>query len=295
MSSKRFGRHVRDSFQSLLRNRWMAFASIGAVTVTLILVGVFLSLLVNVNKVATDFENNVEIKVLISNEVAESKAIEMQQSILKLRHVDTVRYVTKEEEMKEIVTDFGSDLSLFDQENPLQNVIYVKAEIPSETASVAQQIQTIQGVDRVLYGKGQIDQVFEFVRIARLIGSLFIVGLVCMALFLISNTIKVTITARRHEIEIMKLVGATNHYVRMPFMIEGALLGIFGAIIPMIVMTWGYTQLYEQLMISLRGQGFTLLEPNAFLWKLNTMLLIMSMFIGLLGSGLSAHKFVRVK
>lgn len=295
MIKKRFGRHVRDSLQSLVRNRWMAIASVGAVTVTLLLVGVFLSLLLNVNKVATDFENNVEIKVLLSDKLSESKAIEMQQSIRGIEGVQTVRYASREEEMKEIVTDFGSDLSLFDQDNPLQNVIYVRAVTPSDTSTVARKIQTLSGVDQALYGKEKIDQVFDVVRIARIVGVIFIVGLVLMAVFLISNTIKVTITARRHEIEIMKLVGATNQYVRTPFMIEGLLLGLIGAVIPVIAITWGYTQLYDMLLGSLQGQGFSLLAPTPFLWKLNSLLLVMSIVIGTVGSGLSVHKFVRAK
>lgn len=295
MIKKRFGRHVRDSLQSLVRNRWMAIASVGAVTVTLLLVGVFLSLLLNVNKVATDFENNVEIKVLLSDKLSESKAIEMQQSIRGIEGVQTVRYASREEEMKEIVTDFGSDLSLFDQDNPLQNVIYVRAVTPSDTSTVARKIQTLSGVDQALYGKEKIDQVFDVVRIARIVGVIFIVGLVLMAVFLISNTIKVTITARRHEIEIMKLVGATNQYVRTPFMIEGLLLGLIGAVIPVIAITWGYTQLYDMLLGSIQGQGFSLLAPTTFLWKLNSLLLVMSIVIGTVGSGLSVHKFVRAK
>lgn len=295
MIKKRFGRHVRDSLQSLVRNRWMAIASVGAVTVTLLLVGVFLSLLLNVNKVATDFENNVEIKVLLSDKLSESKAIEMQQSIRGIEGVQTVRYASREEEMKEIVTDFGSDLSLFDQDNPLQNVIYVRAVTPSDTSTVARKIQTLSGVDQALYGKEKIDQVFDVVRIARIVGVIFIVGLVLMAVFLISNTIKVTITARRYEIEIMKLVGATNQYVRTPFMIEGLLLGLIGAVIPVIAITWGYTQLYDVLLGSIQGQGFSLLAPTPFLWKLNSLLLVMSIVIGTVGSGLSVHKFVRAK
>jgi len=114
------------------------------------------------------------------------------------------------------------------------------------------------------------------------------------AMFLISNTIRLTIVARRTEIDIMKLVGATDSFVRIPFMLEGVWLGIFGAIIPMVLMTTFYSQLYSFWEGRLQNELFHLLDPSPFLLQLNFLLLFVAVFIGVWGSFMSVRKFLRV-
>ena len=288
-------RHLRDSFTSIWRNRWMSLASVGAVTVTLLLVGVFVALILNVNKIASDFEKDVEVKVLIDTTMKETKALALAQKVKKLPDVAEVRYSSKEEELQKVVADFGEDLSLVDQENPLHNVLYVKATEPQKTADVARQIDALKGTSEVLYGKGKIDKFFQMVDTTRTIGLVFIVALGLMAVFLISNTIKLTIAARQHEIEIMKLVGATNNYVRVPFMLEGMWLGLFGAVLPIIAVAAGYMSLYERLSPIVQNEVFSFLEPTNFLLRLSVILLAMGVVIGIFGSAMSIRKYLAVK
>lgn len=288
-------RHLRDSFTSIWRNRWMSLASVGAVTVTLLLVGVFVALILNVNKIASDFEKDVEVKVLIDTTMKETKALALAQKVKKLPDVAEVRYSSKEDELQKVVADFGEDLSLVDQENPLHNVLYVKATEPQKTADVARQIDALKGTSEVLYGKGKIDKFFQMVDTTRTIGLVFIVALGLMAVFLISNTIKLTIAARQHEIEIMKLVGATNNYVRVPFMLEGMWLGLFGAVLPIIAVAAGYMSLYERLSPIVQNEVFSFLEPTNFLFRLSVILLAMGVVIGIFGSAMSIRKYLAVK
>lgn len=295
MAIKTWIRHLRDSFISIWRNRWMSLASVGAVTVTLLLVGVFVALILNVNKIASDFEKDVEVKVLIDTTMKETKALALAQKVKKLPDVAEVRYSSKEDELQKVVDDFGEDLSLVDQENPLHNVLYVKATEPQKTADVARQIDALKGTSEVLYGKGKIDKFFQMVDTTRTIGLVFIVALVLMAVFLISNTIKLTIAARQHEIEIMKLVGATNNYVRVPFMLEGMWLGLFGAVLPIIVVAAGYMSLYERLSPIVQNEVFSFLEPTNFLLRLSVILLAMGVVIGIFGSAMSIRKYLAVK
>lgn len=295
MAIKTWIRHLRDSFISIWRNRWMSLASVGAVTVTLLLVGVFVALILNVNKIASDFEKDVEVKVLIDTTMKETKALALAQKVKKLPDVAEVRYSSKEDELQKVVDDFGEDLSLVDQENPLHNVLYVKATEPQKTADVARQIDALKGTSEVLYGKGKIDKFFQMVDTTRTIGLVFIVALVLMAVFLISNTIKLTIAARQHEIEIMKLVGATNNYVRVPFMLEGMWLGLFGAVLPIIVVAAGYMSLYERLSPIVQNEVFSFLEPTNFLLRLSIILLAMGVVIGIFGSAMSIRKYLAVK
>lgn len=295
MAIKTWIRHLRDSFISIWRNRWMSLASVGAVTVTLLLVGVFVALILNVNKIASDFEKDVEVKVLIDTTMKETKALALAQKVKKLPDVAEVRYSSKEDELQKVVDDFGEDLSLVDQENPLHNVLYVKATEPQKTADVARQIDALKGTSEVLYGKGKIDKFFQMVDTTRTIGLVFIVALVLMAVFLISNTIKLTIAARQHEIEIMKLVGATNNYVRVPFMLEGMWLGLFGAVLPIIAVAAGYMSLYERLSPIVQNEVFSFLEPTNFLLHLSVILLAMGVVIGIFGSAMSIRKYLAVK
>jgi len=295
MAIKTWIRHLRDSFISIWRNRWMSLASVGAVTVTLLLVGVFVALILNVNKIASDFEKDVEVKVLIDTTMKETKALALAQKVKKLPDVAEVRYSSKEDELQKVVDDFGEDLSLVDQENPLHNVLYVKATEPQKTADVARQIDALKGTSEVLYGKGKIDKFFQMVDTTRTIGLVFIVALVLMAVFLISNTIKLTIAARQHEIEIMKLVGATNNYVRVPFMLEGMWLGLFGAVLPIIAVAVGYMSLYERLSPIVQNEVFSFLEPTNFLLRLSVILLAMGVVIGIFGSAMSIRKYLAVK
>lgn len=295
MAIKTWNRHIRASLQTIWRNGWMSFASIGAVTVTLLLVGVFVAMIMNLNKIASDFENDVEIKVLIDTTVKEKDIFTIQRTIKKMPDVEGVRYASKEDELKKVVDDFGEDLSLFDQENPLHNVLYVKASEPEKTAQLAKEISDVAGTYEVVYGKGKIEKLFHVVDTARTVGTIFIVVLVLIATFLIFNTIKLTIAARRTEIEIMKLVGATNRYVRVPFMLEGMWLGMLGAILPIMIVAISYVNVYNRIAPLVKNEAFHFIEPSQLLGTLSISLLLMGIIIGVFGSALSVRKYLAVK
>lgn len=294
MTFKTLKRHVKESLTTMGRNRWMSLASISAVTVTLALVGVFLVIMMNLNKVATDIENDVEIKVLIELDATESEEIALQEKIKEMPGVDSVTYSSKEKELKKIVKDFGDDLSLFKQENPLRNVMYVKAEEPQQTESVALAISKYDETYEVKYGKGKIEKLFGFLETSRNVGLVLIIALLLTATFLISNTIKITITARKNEIEIMKLVGATNSFVRTPFILEGMWLGIFGSIIPIAFITALYSTVHNALAPRLQYETIQMLEVMPFIIQLDIILLVMGVVIGILGSFVSVRKFLKV-
>jgi len=294
MKSSTISRHVRESFKSIGRNGWMTFASVSAVTVTLLLVGVFMVIMMNLNKVANDVENDVEIKVLIDLEADSKAETTLQQQIKDMPGVESMKYSSKEHELNGLIKDFGEDLSLFKQSNPLRNVLYVKAENPQQTATVAKQIDALDNTYEVLYGKGKIEKLFNFLNISRNVGIVLIIALLLTAMFLISNTIKITIIARRNEIEIMKLVGATNWFVRIPFILEGLWLGLLGSIIPITVVTILYTQLHSVIAPRLKGEIFQMLNVTPFIFEVDLLILLMGVFIGIWGSFMSVRKFLKI-
>lgn len=298
MKGRTLRRHLRESFKSLSRNSWMTFASISAVTVTLLLVGVFAVIMMNLNKVATDLENDVEIRVLIdimNDEEQTAKAeAELIAQIENLPEVAEVVYSPKEQELDDLIKDFGDELSLFEQNNPLHNVIYVKATEPQQTANVAKQIEKLDHTYEVLYGEGKVEKLFGFLNISRNIGLALIFGLLFTAMFLISNTIRITIIARKDEIEIMKLVGATNSFVRVPFVLEGMWIGLLGSIIPMIAVSVIYYNLYDALAHRIQGSLLQLLEVTPLLYQVNAIIVGIGLLIGIWGSFMSVRKFLKI-
>lgn len=288
------GRHIRESVKSIGRNGWMTFASVSAVTVTLLLVGVFMVIMMNLNKVADDLENDVEIKVLIDLQADATAEETLQQQIKGMPGVESIKYSSKEHELNGLIKDFGDDLSLFKQSNPLRNVLYVKAENPQQTAKVAKKIDALDNTYEVLYGKGKIEKLFHFLNVSRNVGIVLIIALLLTATFLISNTIKITITARRKEIEIMKLVGATNWFVRIPFVLEGMWLGLLGSIIPMTAVSILYAQLHKAVAPRLQGEIFQILDVMPFIFEIDLLILLMGVVIGVWGSFMSVRKFLKV-
>ncbi|MBD8025383.1 ABC transporter permease [Ureibacillus sp. Re31] len=298
MKGRTIKRHFRESFKTLSRNGWMTFASISAVTVTLLLVGVFAIIMMNLNKVADDIENDVEIKVLIDIIEDPNQAKEAEDKLIsdieKLPEVKEVKYSSKENELNLLIEDFGDDLSLFEQSNPLRNVLYVKASDPQQTAKVAKKIDALDNTYEVVYGEGKVEKLFSFLNTSRNVGLILIVGLLFTAIFLISNTIRITIIARRDEIEIMKLVGATNAFVRIPFVLEGMWLGVLGSIIPIAVVSIVYYNVYNVLQPRLHGELVQLLDLSPLLYQVNALIIVLGIFIGVWGSFMSVRKFLKI-
>ncbi|PEY38932.1 cell division protein FtsX [Bacillus cereus] len=297
MKNKTLSRHLREGVKNLSRNGWMTFASVSAVTVTLLLVGVFLTAIMNMNHFATKVEQDVEIRVHIDPAAKEADQKKLEEDLSEISKVDSVKYSSKEEELKRLIKslgDSGKTFELFEQDNPLKNVFIVKAKEPTDTATIAKKIEKMQFVSTVQYGKGQVEKLFDTVNTGRNIGILLIAGLLFTAMFLISNTIKITIYARSTEIEIMKLVGATNWFIRWPFLLEGLFLGVLGSILPIVVILSTYNSLQGMFNQKLGGTIFELLPYSPFVFQLSGLLVLIGALIGMWGSVMSIRRFLKV-
>lgn len=290
-------RHFREGFKNVIRNGWMSVASIGAVTVTLILVGTFIILMLNINEMADKVEEDVQIKVLIEVTADDEQIKELGEKIEAISGVESVEFSSKDEEFRNLIEDMGEQgqaWELYEQDNPLNHAYVVKAEVPQETEQIAKQIEKFENVYKVNYGQDVIPKLFKFNNYVRTIGIVLIIGLVLTAIFLISNTIKLTIMARSEEIGIMKLVGATNAFIRWPFFIEGFLLGVLGSIIPIITISVGYAYIYNIVVGQTTFPFVQLIPINPFLWQLSLVIVLIGAVIGMWGSGMSVRKFLKV-
>ncbi|GIN70794.1 cell division protein FtsX [Bacillus sp. J14TS2] len=296
MKIRTIGRHLRESFKSLRRNGWMTFASISAVTVTLLLVGVFLVIMMNMNKFATDIENDVEIRVHIDLTANKDEQKELGENIEEISEIESVVFSSKEDELNHLIQTMGKEWSLIgDDENPLHDVYIVKTKQPDETPVVAQKIRALDFVYSAEFGEKKVENLFSLLRTSRNVGAVLVVGLLFTAMFLISNTIKITIFARRREIEIMKLVGATNWFIRWPFIFEGIWLGILGSVIPIGIVATAYNYGYDFLSQRIPDDYFmSPLEYTPFVYQVSLLLLLIGVIIGAWGSFISVRRFLKV-
>ncbi|MGC4376831.1 permease-like cell division protein FtsX [Fictibacillus sp. Mic-4] len=297
MKIRTLKRHGAEAFKSLGRNGWMTFASISAVTVTLLLVGVFLTVLLNLNNLAHHIENDVEIRAYIDRTAKQDNVDQLRAQIEQIPKVKEVTFLTKEEGLKQLIKDLGDQgkaFSSLEKENPLRDAYIIKTKRPQDTAIVAKEVEKLNYVKNVNYGKGTVEKLFKVTKVSRNIGMVLILGLIFTAMFLIANTIKLTIISRRREIEIMKLVGATNGFIRWPFFIEGFALGVFGAVIPVLVIVFGYQFVYDSVSPKLATMFIKLIPTYPLVLELSLLLILIGGVIGVWGSLTSVRKFLKV-
>ena len=297
MKIKTFGRHGKEGFKNLGRNGWMTFASISAVTVTLLLVGVCLALLLNLNAFGDQLESDVEIRAFIDLTAQQEQQDELKSRIENISEVESVTYQSKEEGLDNLIDNLGDEGEVFEslrEENPLSDAFLIKTKDPQNVTAVAEEIKQLENVQDVEFAEDTVNRLFKVLEIARNVGLALVVGLLFTAMFLISNTIKLTIVARSHEIEIMKLVGATNWFIRWPFLVEGILIGIFGSIIPIGILIYGYYYLIELIANRFPTLFIDLLPVTPFVYQLSGLLIILGVIIGVWGSLTSMRKFLKV-
>lgn len=293
MKLRTIWRHIKEGFKSIRRNGWMSFAAISAVSITLLLVGTLIAGVSNINSLAEDIENDVSVRVYIDLAATEEDRTALEENLNQVEHVEEVTFSSREEELDNVVGSYGEDFELFEgDENPLHDVFILDTAGPEYTSQVADTVEPMDYVSEVNYGGAQADRLFQMTSTIRNIGLIIIAALIFTAVFLISNTIRITIFSRSTEIEIMKLVGATNWFIRWPFLIEGALIGLVGSIIPSVVLWFLYENIYGTVMNFLSGTYFTLLEPNPFMIYLILLITAIGVVIGAIGSGFSIRKFL---
>lgn len=294
---KNLPKHFKTSLVNLWRNGAMTFSSIFAVTITLLLIGVISVLALNVQDISANIEEGVRIYVKLERSIDENAEKEVGKQIKQIKGVASATYSSKDDELSKLIDKQGEDgKELFEsyrEDNPLGAAYEVEAKDPTKLASLAKKIKDIPNVNSVNYGGDSTQSMVSTLNTIQTGGTVFIVGLVIVALFMISNTIKITITARSTEISIMRMVGASNWYIRIPFMLEGMLIGLFGAIIPILVLVYGYGALYNYTGGSLMSSMLVLKAPMPFIRNFSFILAGLGAGVGLIGSFVSIRRFLK--
>ena len=305
----RFFRHLFESLKSLKRNGWMTVAAVSSVMITLTLVAIFASVIFNTAKLATDIENNVRVMVYIRKDVADnSETIEKEgQTVTNndyhkvynaLKGMSTVKSVTfssKEEQYEKLTETMGDNWKIFEGDaNPLYDAYIVDTIQPSDVKTVAEEAKKIEGVSEVQDGGANTERLFKLASFIRVWGLVIAGLLIFIAVFLISNTIRITIISRSREIKIMRLVGAKNGYIRAPFLLEGAWIGLLGALVPSALVFYVYNVVYTSMNNNLADQNLYLYSPHLLVPIMVGGLFGLGILIGAIGSSISMRRFLKI-
>lgn len=291
-------RNIRDSFKSVFRNFSLSLASISCITITLIVVAFSIIISNNVNHFTEEIESDVTIVTFLDVDIDEAGRDEVSKEIRKLGNIESISFESKKEianemmEASEVYKNIMSEWS--EDESPLQDTYLVKVKDVETIGETAKKIGKIKGVDVVKYGEGMVEQLVSIFDVVQKISWSVVVALIIVTAFLIGNTIKITIFSRKREIEIMRLVGASNINIKIPFIFEGLLLGLLGSIIPVAVTVFGYSYLYDKLGGKIFSSIIKLIEPAPFVYSISIVLIIIGMIVGMFGSIRSVKKYLKV-
>lgn len=291
-----FFRSIRDALKSVVRNFSLSFASIMCTTITLILVAVAVVAAANVNNATRLIEDELTIVTYLKKDVTEEQIENIKSEISSYKNIEEVTFKSKDEwklEMSEYDDSFKTVLNYLD-ENPLMDSFVLKVNDVKKLSETSEYIKAINGIDTVKYGEGMVEQVISIFDIVQKIVVVVVIALVVVTSFLISNTIKLTIFSRRNEIEIMRLVGASNITIKLPFLFEGFIIGLIGSIIPVCITIYGYVILYSRLHGKLFSNMIMLIKPYPFVFWVSLIVIAIGALVGMYGSIKAVRKYLKV-
>ena len=294
------GRNIRDSFKSVFRNFSLSIASISCITITLIVVMVSIVLTFNINNFTKIVEGDVTIVAFLDLDVTDDEIKEIYNKIISLDNVEVknVKFIDKmaisEDMMKSSDTLKSVMYKYTREDSPIQDTYQIKVTDINLIHKTADEIKEIDKVSLVKYGEGMVEQLVSVFDIVRKVSIGVVIALIVVTAFLITNTIKITIMSRKKEIEIMRLVGASNINIKLPFIFEGLLLGLLGSIVPILVTVYGYTAFYDHFNGQLFTQFIKLLSPVPFIYYISLFLLLIGMVVGMFGSYKAVRKYLKI-
>ena len=291
-------RNIRDGFKNVFRNISLSVASISCITVTLIIVAVSIMGSLNVENFTKLISNDFTIVAFMENKATDKDEKRILEEINKLSNIESVTYKSKKDIAKEMMDSsdtFNSIISSWEKtENPLSDTYSIKVKELDKIEKTAEKIKKINGIEIVKYGEGMVDSMVSIFDIVEKILIIIVIGLVVVTSFLISNTIKITIFSRQEEIEIKRLVGASNFSIKQPFAIEGFIIGVLGSIIPVLVTIYGYSFLYEKTGGKLFSQFIRLVKPFPFVIYVSLLLVVIGATVGMIGSNRAVKKYLKI-
>lgn len=290
---------IKQGFQGMWRNRGMGLASISSITAVLMILGVVIILILSLNNVALEIKTKFdEVQIFLDNDLEPGDIDYIEDSIKNIDGVLSATFLSKEQGLEIMKEEFQEDSYLLEgleEDNPLQNSYVIQLTDIKYADLVVDKLKLVDGIEDIKYYKDVIDKLMVITNYIRLGGIVVIGILVLISIFIISNTIKLTVTARRKEINIMKYVGATNGYIRGPFIIEGILFGLLGALFSILLINYGYEYFFNSVSDKMYVL-FTvyLVAPSLLIKDITIIFIAIGVGIGALGSIISLKRFLNV-
>lgn len=291
-----FFRSVRDSFKSVFRNFSLSLASISCITITLIIVAIAIMGSLNIDSISKNIKKDVTIVVFLNENFDSSKADRIKSKIEQLDNINSVTFKSKEEEKQELQassTELNTVISTWET-NPLLDSLLVTVNDLENIQKTADEINGLEEVEMVNYGEAWVNKLITTFKIVEKATIASVIALVLVTVFLIINTIKLTIFSRKREISIMRLVGASNFTIKMPFVIEGMFLGLIGSIIPVIITMYGYFAVYNHFDGQLFSPLLKLIKPEPFIYMTSGIVILIGIIVGMLGSYKAVKKYLKI-
>ena len=292
------GRSIRDAFKSVMRNFSLSLASISCITITLIIVAVAVIASFNVQNFTKEIERDLTIVVFLENDTVTEDYEVIEQELNRINNIEEISFQSKtevKEQMQQESEIFDKVLSGWDEnESPLKDTYQIKVKNVEEIGQTAEAIKRIEKVSVVRYGEGMVDKLISAFGSIEKVTYGVVIALVVVTIFLIINTIKLTISARKREISIMRLVGASNFTIKTPFIIEGMILGMLGSIVPILITTYGYLAFYNHFDGYLFSELIQLIKPEPFIYTTSLIVLGIGILVGMIGSASAVKKYLKV-
>lgn len=287
---------IKDAGNSLKRNKTLSISSATTVMATLFILGIFLLVMLNVRLGILDVESRLEIKAFLKQDITAEQKTAIEAKIKENKNIKSYSFETKEMALKKYEQQLGKDYQYliegYQKSNPLPESFIIKADKPENVNSISSSMSSLPGIDQIKDGKEIVDKIITATNAIKWVGLGLFVILIGVSLFLIGNTIKIAVFSRRREIGIMKYIGATDWFIRWPFIMEGAVIGLLGALGADILLYFGYRYLIVNIQKSLIMSS--LLQPGYVITTMLPYFLILGLIIGCLGSIISIKKFLDV-
>ena len=286
---------IKEVYTSFKRNIWMTLASIFTVVLSLFILGFFSIVILNLNKMADTLESQVQISVYLKDDLSQEEIDETKETLSKIEGLEDIKFTTREEAMENFKERLGDQqflLDALDDTNPLPDSFSLTVTSPQQVKTIADTAAALDSVESASYSQDIIIHLFNLTHLIRLIGVALIILLTGAAIFIISNTIRLTVFARRKEIAIMKYVGATDWFIRWPFLLEGICLGFIGGGLATIFLYIVYNQVTQEIYEAMAF--FPLIPQHPFIDYISLAILVAGIIIGALGSTISLKRFLKV-
>lgn len=292
------GRCIRDAFKSVIRNFSLSLASISCITITLIIVAIAIMASLNVTNFTDLIEKDMTIVAFVDNEATDKDLEIIKTEINSLDNIQNIEFISKEEVGEQIKQEsevFEVVLSEFKEgESPLKDTYQIKVKNIEKIKTTAEEIREIEMVSVVRYGEGMVEKLVSAFDSIKNVTYGIVIALILVTIFLIVNTIKLTISARKREISIMRLVGASNFTIKTPFIVEGMILGVLGSIVPVVFTTYGYLAFYRHFDGYLYSQLIQLIKPEPFIYVTSLAIIVIGIIVGMIGSASAVKRYLKI-